>query len=259
MRISIVTIGFNPGPSLARTIASVISQQHSDKEWIVIDGGSRDGSLDLYRAASEYINVMISEPDNGIADAMNKGIARTTGQAVLMLNAGDALEDEKALSLLAETMERTGAKWVVGGAAVSSEEGQFLYARIPDPKNVDGLLLKGCRIFHASVLLAKSLHQKYGNYDDTYSLAMDYEWWLRLWAAGERPVTTERVVSHFFLGGTSGNVVLRNKEDRRARTQHGLSRGLLGEIMLSLRARLTRACSYLKRFSLAYRIKERLG
>ena len=92
MKISVITVCYNSSATIERTIQSVIRQNYSDLEYIIIDGGSTDGTLDVIAKYQPYISLCISEPDNGIYDAMNKGLERTTGDVVAFLNSDDWYE-----------------------------------------------------------------------------------------------------------------------------------------------------------------------
>ena len=91
MKLSVITINFNNKEGLAKTIVSVVGQTTRDFEWIIIDGGSTDGSMELIENNSEYISYYVSEPDKGIYNAMNKGIMASHGEYLLFLNSGDYL------------------------------------------------------------------------------------------------------------------------------------------------------------------------
>ena len=97
MRISIITINYNNAIGLSKTIKSVCEQTSTDYEYIIIDGGSNDGSKSLIEKESNYINCWVSEPDNGIYNAMNKGICKSTGDYLLFLNSGDWLSSSTVL------------------------------------------------------------------------------------------------------------------------------------------------------------------
>ena len=90
-KISVITITFNSAATLEETILSVTSQDYPDLEYVIIDGGSTDGTLDIIRKYQDKIQIVVSEPDRGISDAFNKGIARATGEIVGIINSDDIL------------------------------------------------------------------------------------------------------------------------------------------------------------------------
>ena len=93
MKISIITITYNSEKTLENTIKSVIGQNYDDLEYIIIDGGSKDGTLKIAEQYKKYISVIVSEPDNGISDAFNKGISHATGELIGIINSDDMLAD----------------------------------------------------------------------------------------------------------------------------------------------------------------------
>lgn len=103
-KLSIITINFNDKNGLKKTLESVAAQSYKGFEYIVVDGGSSDGSIDVINEYSPYISKWISEPDKGIYDAMNKGTRMATGEHCLFLNSGDRLHDENAIKLAYETI-----------------------------------------------------------------------------------------------------------------------------------------------------------
>lgn len=97
-QISIITINYNNASGLRKTIKSVIEQTHNDYEYIIIDGASNDSSKDIIQEHQQYIHYWCSEKDTGIYNAMNKGIQKASGEYLLFLNSGDALNDSMVLS-----------------------------------------------------------------------------------------------------------------------------------------------------------------
>ena len=99
-RLSIITINYNNAPGLEKTISSIIPQLSDDIEYIVIDGGSKDNSVDYIKEQENKIACWVSEPDNGIYHAMNKGIEKTGGEYLLFVNSGDTINDDTDLNEL---------------------------------------------------------------------------------------------------------------------------------------------------------------
>lgn len=255
MKISVITIGFNPGSALRRTIQSVVNQTYRDIQWIVVDGGSTDGSIEMYRQVVRKISRLISEPDSGIADAMNKGLAMATGDAVIYLNAGDAFATEDAIEAIVRTWDAASYQWATGDTLFCSENGKHLFTRQERPAKPEALVDKGCRIQHAStIVLRKTLIEERG-FDTRFRIAMDYELWLRLISRGVYPQLLGFPVAKFYLGGTSSQLITRNAEDRRARRSHGIGSPLL-EAELAVIACVKWLLLPLRRFRTAYLVKE---
>lgn len=255
MTIDVLTICRNPGNSILRTALSIAEQTHPCR-WVVIDGASKDGTTDLLRQLNRPPDLLISEPDTGIADAFNKALAQATGDAVLFLNAGDAFTDAQALQALSDAWDTTRHRWITGGAEVRREDESLLFSRCPPGNDARSLVQRGCRIWHAATLCQTSLLHEVGGFDTSFRSSMDYELWLRLFARDHQPQIYPHNVARFYVGGTSAHLGRRLAEDRRARALHGqLGRWPL-EWRLSIEARIK---SLIPRWKWTYQIKERLG
>jgi glycosyltransferase involved in cell wall biosynthesis len=115
LKISIITVVYNGEKTIADSIRSVLGQDFCNKEYIVIDGASTDGTLDVIAEFSDRIQIIRSEPDSGIYDAMNKGIALATGDVIGILNADDVYADERVLTKVADALKRDDIQsWVNG-------------------------------------------------------------------------------------------------------------------------------------------------
>lgn len=258
MNVSVITVSLNPGPALNRTVTSVLAQTYPRLEWIVVDGGSSDGSLEVFRDHADSISVLISEPDNGIADAMNKGLAVATGTAILFMHAGDTFDNRNSLSELVGAWDRDGYEWATAGAAVLSERGELLYQRDVSTLPSRHLALESNRICHPSTIVKRSLFERFGGFDTSFRSSMDYELWLRFISDGIFPQQLSLVVAKFYVGGTSANNRRRYEEDLRARRMHGLQNPSLAEWRLRMMAELKHHFGSLRRYPLAYRLKEML-
>ena len=123
MKVSIITVCYNSAKTIKRTIKSVAEQDYEEIEYIIIDGGSTDGTLDIIDRYKDKISVLVSEPDEGIYDAMNKGIARATGDIIGFMNSDDWYADG-AIVAIAEAFKKTEAE-IVYGKTIISENGIF--------------------------------------------------------------------------------------------------------------------------------------
>jgi glycosyltransferase involved in cell wall biosynthesis len=255
MNLSVITICRNPGGMILRTCASMASQTQPC-EWLVIDGASTDGTPDRLRTLPRPPDVLVSEPDKGIADAFNKGLARAGGEAVLFLNAGDAFLDADSLSLLARAWDRSRHRWITAGAQVRREDESLLFTRLPPAGDPRDLIRHDCRIWHAATLCETALLREAGGFDTSFRSSMDYELWVRLISRGHAPQVCPAVVARFYQGGASADLGRRHAENRRARAMHGQSNGAFTEWRLGLVNRLK---SLAPRGAWAYRLKERLG
>lgn len=177
--ISVVTAVYNGKRFLEETFASVRAQTYAPIEHWVIDGGSTDGTVDLIRGHEARLAGWISEPDAGIADAFNKGVARARGEYILFLNADDAFARPAALADLIEAARTHDWPDVVYGDITihDGESGALMY-RVGEPYS-RARLLDGNVLTHPSMLMHRRYFEKFGSFDTTYRVCMDYDLFLR--------------------------------------------------------------------------------
>lgn len=149
-KISVVTVTYNCIGVLEDTLKSVISQEYSNVEYIVIDGKSSDGTLNLIDKYKDHISILVSEPDKGIFDAMNKAIKLVTGDWILFMNAGDTFADDNVLTSVFSNHIESNVGVVFGDAYFKRKSGLSLYHGIPFYRNKDKY--KGMGICHQSIL-----------------------------------------------------------------------------------------------------------
>jgi glycosyltransferase involved in cell wall biosynthesis len=173
--LSIITINLNDRDGLARTLASIASQSFPDRELVVVDGGSRDGSIDVIRGAGPLVTAWSSEPDRGVYDAQNKGIARARGTYLLFLNSGDALASPDALErLLAGPPEED---IVYGDAVIRHPDGRQEPWTFPDRLTFE-FLMRGS-LAHPATAIRRSVFERFGAYDTSLRVVADYELFLK--------------------------------------------------------------------------------
>lgn len=178
-KISIITISYNSEKFITDTIQSVTSQTYSNIEYIIIDGGSVDGTIDIIKKFESKISKWISEPDKGIADAFNKGCNFSTGEYILILNSDDALSNCNVVEkMVAEIYLNNLPKLIYGNYDIfKREKAELLYhgkVEFDPSKLKQGLVLPQPTLF-----VHQSYFKKYGNFDISFKIAMDYEWLLR--------------------------------------------------------------------------------
>ena len=175
-RISIVTVCLNAAAHLTSTIQSVVNQTYPNIEYIVIDGQSADGTLDILKKYEQSISKWVSEKDKGIYDAMNKGIQMSTGDAILLLNAGDFLQPNAIEEMVQRVQGDVHNKiiccdWVVfflNSTKKIHRQAEFNFNR----KN---------GICHQGTLIGREIYRTFGGYDTSYRYVADYEFYLRVW------------------------------------------------------------------------------
>lgn len=173
--ISVITVVFNSENLIRKTIESVLKQTYENVEYIVIDGGSTDRTIDIVKEYSDSIDYWISEPDKGIYDAMNKGINYGNGSAFLMLHSGDFMKPNM-LSTMVGAIDNVEDKIVYSNYFVHFEDD-----RIPQPRySYLDLASKGMRIMHQAMLIGKKMHETFGLYSLDYKFASDYDFTLQI-------------------------------------------------------------------------------
>jgi glycosyltransferase involved in cell wall biosynthesis len=208
-KISIITICKNAESIIAKTAKSVLEQTFADIEYIIIDGKSTDRTLgvihDVVKIYPHRQVKIVSEEDDGIADAMNKGVLLASGEIIAHLHAGDRYIDNLVIEKVMESYHKNVWRWGVAGSIVVDDLGneQHIYKVSSDYKM---LLKKNC-IPHQSTFLVKDIFDKYGLFDTEYKQAMDYEYWLRIAFRGNERFTVLPFATTYFLdGGISSNI-----------------------------------------------------
>ena len=170
MMISIITVAYNNKFGLEETIKSVIGQSYKDFEFIIRVGGSNDGTKELLESYSTKIDYWISEPDKGIYNAMNKGIAKAAGQYLIFMNSGDRFSSPDILEKIAPHFGNEDI--IYGNAYYELEDRKKYEYRIPSKITVGSLLKEP--ICHQSAFFRKELFEKYGLYDEKNKIASDW-------------------------------------------------------------------------------------
>lgn len=176
---SIITATYNAADTVGRTLASVDAQTFADYEHIVVDGASADGTTGLVNAAENPARRMISEPDRGLYDAMNKGIATATGRYLIFLNAGDKFHSPDTLKLLADAVAREDSPGIVyGQTLIVDDAGRTVgerHLRAPAELTLKSFA-RGMLVCHQAFV---PLRRIAGFYNLKYRYSADYEWCIR--------------------------------------------------------------------------------
>lgn len=232
MKVSIITISFNSAATLEDTIRSVLSQDYPDLEYIIVDGNSTDGTMDIVKRYQSSIAQFISEPDKGIYDGMNKGLKMATGDLIGILNSDDIYEDSKVISDVVHLMESSQSL-----AAYAD----LVYVDRLDTSKVTrywksgsykkGAFRKGWMPPHPTFFVRKSVYDRYGYFNLHLKSAADYEIMLRfIHKHGIEPAYLPRVITRMRAGGQSNlslkNRIKANREDREAWRINGLKPGI---------------------------------
>jgi glycosyltransferase len=219
-KISIITPTFNSAKTIRRTVLSIINQNYSELEYIIIDGGSTDNTLEIVKSYQNRINLkLISEPDHGIFDAMNKGIKLVTGEIVGILNSDDFYDNNKVLMVVAEAFkdEKIGA--VYGDISYFSNNVHKVTRYWRAGEYREGKLNNGWMIPHPSLFLHKSVYDRCGLFKTDFKIAADYEFVLRILKVYKINVKyIQSVFVRMYNGGNSGkNLKQREKGWRESK------------------------------------------
>jgi len=198
VKYSIITVVLNDALGLERTAGSILKQVFDDFEWLVIDGGSHDGTLDVLNQYKILSPEVVSEPDFGVYDAMNKGIELSTGEYLIFMNAGDTFTGSDVLGCLAQYVESQPSVDVVLGGTCQKINRCTFYRK---PRDIRWIV-HGLPSFHQSTLYRGSLIRSYP-YDLEYPLLADYAWLSKACVRGLEVGYLNRSISVFSVGGTS--------------------------------------------------------
>ncbi|MBC7751335.1 MAG: glycosyltransferase [Candidatus Saccharibacteria bacterium] len=250
MKITIVTVCYNSGKTIGHTLQSVKEQTHNDIEHIIIDGGSKDDTLSIIFAEGAHVSKLVSEPDNGIYDAMNKGIALATGEIVGFINADDFYASPNVLATVAAAFAKSGADSCFGDLCYVSQVDPTRTVRYWRSADfVPGSFEKSWCPPHPTFFVRRSVYQRLGGFDLSFKIAADFELMARYLEAA-------RISSHYIpevlvkmrLGGTTNrslsNIFKQNAEIRRALSKNGLRSSLVSFVLNKL---VSRAIQFVRR------------
>lgn len=201
---SIITITYNASHWIEQTILNVLSQSYPNIEYIVIDGGSTDGTVDIIKQYESGIAYWVSEPDQGIYDAMNKGIQKATGDYVWFINAGDSLftsDIVQRVAALAQKRKRL-PDILYGETNIVDEDGESLgLRRLRAPRKLSWKSFRmGMLVCHQSFVLKRSLAPLY---DLQYRYSADFDWCIRGMKQAKSICNTNLTLANFLDGGIS--------------------------------------------------------
>jgi len=228
--ISLITVCYNSAATIERTIQSVANQSYSEVEYIIVDGASSDATVEIINSYDEVISQWISEPDKGIYDAMNKGIALAKGEVIGFLNADDIFADNTVLFSVAKEFEDEKLEAVFGDIEFV-KNGKVLRkysSRHFHPRNfADGLMPA-----HPSFYARKSLYNQCGNFRTDFKIAADFDLLLRMlkvYPANFKylPLTFVKMAPGGVSNQSFKSRILLNKEIMQSCKEHGIKTNVL--------------------------------
>jgi len=196
-KISIITVCFNAEKYIEQTIKSVIEQKCSEIEYIVVDGASTDKTLNIIRKYESKITQWISEPDKGIADAMNKGIRLATGDYLLFLNADDYFQASDAIAVVTSWMGECKDIYIYDTIFLKKEGGVRRHS------GAFGKRINFKGVCHQGVLCKKDLFEKIGSFNTSFKVCMDYDFFMRAYRYGATGQYIDEILSVMRDGGIS--------------------------------------------------------
>lgn len=226
MKISVITVCYNAVSTIETSILSVIEQDYENLEYIVIDGGSLDGTKSIIEKYAAHIAFYLSEPDFGMYDAVNKGITQATGDVIGLLHANDRFAGKNILSIVAANFRKFNSDAVYGDLVFIN----------PNEKIVRNWKSKTCTDFslqtgwmppHPALYIRKEIYDRYGNYRLDFGTAADYELILRFFYRHKIKTTyVNQIFIKMLTGGISNKNILNhvtgNINDLKAMRRHGL-------------------------------------
>jgi glycosyltransferase len=231
VKISVITVCLNSAGTIRDTIESVLAQDHPDIEHIIVDGASRDGTMDIVRSYGDRIANVVSEPDRGMYDSMNKGLRLATGEVVGFLHSDDMLAGPEVLGTIAAAFEGAGIECVYGDIdMVHAADTARVVRRWRSGPHRPGRLPRGWYPPHVTLYIRRRVLDEVGPFDERYRIAADMDHMVRLFEVRRvRSVHLSKVLVHMRTGGASNrslrNIWRANMETWRSLRSHGFRVG----------------------------------
>jgi len=218
LKISVITAVYNNRNTIAEAIESILSQTHPSLELVVVDGGSTDGTLEVLAQFGDRITVMVSEPDDGIYHALNKGIALASGDVVGFLHSDDVFPDKDVLKRVAASLTTSSVDAVYGDLEYVQRGDVSKIVRYWNSGTYSARKLRsGWMPPHPTFYARREVYQRLGGFDVSMRIAADYDCMLRFFKAGVAVAYIARVQVRMRTGGASNrslaNIIRKSKED----------------------------------------------
>ena len=233
MKLSIITINRNNAEGLEKTLRSVAAQSFREFEYIVIDGASTDGSVEVikkYEAQFAHLK-WVSESDRGIYNAMNKGLRMATGDYIQILNSGDCLASNDILERMLAALEEAGNPSILYGNMVKCfPDGRKMVDKCFAGQEITMLGMYTGTLNHDPAYIRRDLFEKYGYYDENLKIVSDWKWYLQaIILGGEKPQYVDLDVTLFDMTGISETNKKLDKEERDAVLEQLFPRTILAD------------------------------
>jgi glycosyltransferase involved in cell wall biosynthesis len=226
-RLSIITINFNNAQGLKKTVESVVNQTSHDFEYIVIDGGSTDGSVDIINQYADKINYWVSEADKGLYNAQNKGILKAKGDYCQFLNSGDFLVENDVIEKMLKSVTNDS---IYSGNMLKHFKNGKIYRDKGKGKHVTMLTFYKSTLNHSSAFIKRTLFEKYGTYDERLKIVADWKFYLIAVGLYNESVKYIPIdVTCFDMSGISNANTLLDKQERRKVLEEYLPASVLAD------------------------------
>jgi glycosyltransferase len=228
MKVSIITATYNSSQTIVDTLKSLNSQTYKDIEHIIIDGQSKDNTLSLVEQYSSKVNTVISEPDKGIYDALNKGVLAATGDVVGFLHSDDLFAHSNVVRDIVLQLQSSNCDALYGDLQYVSKDNTDSVIRLwKSGEYTKNKLKNGWMPPHPTFYMKRDLYNKIGLFDLSFSIAADYDFMLRYLSSNNSRVTyLQKVIIKMRVGGASNrtlmNIIQKTKEDIRALKNNNL-------------------------------------
>lgn len=212
--ISIITVVYNSEKYLEKTILSIAEQNSTNIEYIIIDGGSSDNTINIIQKHKQHIQISISEPDNGLYDAMNKGLEIASGEYVWFINSGDKIYDTSTVESIAQIAQNQNFPDVIYGETVIIDENEQEIGprRLKTPETLNWKsLIDGLVVCHQSFIVKRSIAPKYNL---KYKIAADYDWVLKCLKNSKNVYNSKLILSRYLDNGFSKNNIPKALSER---------------------------------------------
>ena len=225
---SVITVIYNNVEFVRTAIDSVLAQDYPHIQHVIIDGGSTDGTLDILEEYRDRIAVLISEPDDGLYDALNKGIRHATGDIIGFLHADDLFASERAVSQIVEGFAQPGIKAVYGDVErFKNNDPTDIFRYWKGENYTPAMLGRGWMPPHVAFYAYREVYEALGEFDCSYAIAADYEWLLRFLVSEHAQMNyVPTVFVQMREGGVSNaslkNMLRKSREDYRALKTNGV-------------------------------------
>ncbi len=234
-KVSIITVVYNAAGLLEKTVQNIKEQTYNNIEYLVIDGGSTDGTVEVIKRYSGNIHYSISEKDNGLYDAMNKGLLAATGDFVWFINAGDLIYSKDTLSRIFDHDGPLKDIYYGDTMVVDDSYSEIGLRRLRPPKNLTWKSFKrGMLVCHQSILINRALAELY---DLKYPHSADFDWVIKALKKTNAIHNTRLILASFLDGGKSKKTIKPSLRERfdSMKVHYGLGSTLLHHIPIALR------------------------